>query len=167
MYTLEINIKNDILKDITKKIKALEGHEVKVGMFSESGKHYSDYTYVELFKYLSEGDPSKNLPPRSPLQVVAAMVPLIKSPLQKDLQKYFSMSKGSNISVDNILEDLGRFYREEVREVFGKVGPGIPPKADFTKIRSKSPYTPLIEQGDLAEKVAYRVDNHAVKEINR
>ena len=41
MYVLELDIAKDLMDDVKKKVKALNGNSVKVGMFSESGKHYS------------------------------------------------------------------------------------------------------------------------------
>ena len=167
MFQLEINLKNDIISDVKKKVQKLDNREVKVGMFSEQGKHYSGYTYVELFKYLSEGDFYNNLPPRSPLEVVAALVPLVKSPLQKDLARYLNdLSGKATVDVDSILNNLGKFYRDEVREVFGDSGK-ISEKSAYTKSVSNSPDTPLIETGDLSKKVAYKIDNGNINEVGR
>ena len=166
MYVLELDIAKDLMDDVKKKVKALNGNSVKVGMFSESGKHYSGYTYVQLFKYLSEGDPKRNMPPRSPLQVVTALVPLVKSSLRKDLQNYLESIKNSSVDVESILEALGAFYREEVRDIFGDPSK-LASKAEFTKSISNSPDTPLIEDGTLAKRVAYKVNNKPAKEIGR
>jgi hypothetical protein len=164
---IHLDPKNDILSNIKRRVASLGNREVKVGMFSEQGKHYSGYTYVELFKYLSEGDPSNNMPPRSPLEVVAMLVPLVKSDLKEDLNKYLShLSKTPAISTDEILNNLGSFYREEVREVFGDEWE-LKAKSRYTKERSSSPNTPLIESGSLAKKVSYKVDNGVAVPIER
>lgn len=168
MFTIDINLEEDFLPKIEERIRKLAKKDLEVGMFRSQGVHTdSGFSYVSLFKYLSDGNPAKNLPPRSPLQTTVALVPLRASPLKKDLRKYLSNVKGNPpISTDTIVEDLGTFYRDKVRSVFGDSGL-LAPKAPSTKRRSKSPNTPLIETSELASKIAYKVDNNTPKDVGR
>ena len=165
MFNIKINLEEDMFKEIEKRLTDMKGHSVKIGMFAEQGTHKeSGMSYVKLFKYLSDGDPSIRMPPRSPLHTVAGLVPFKSSPLKKDLARYLSNLKGkAPITVSDMLQNTGAFYRNEVRSVFGS--PLLAAKAISTKIKSKSPNTPLIETGDLASKVAFKVDNQSPDEI--
>lgn len=166
MFTL--TLKEDLMPELEKRVKELIHHKVEIGMFIEQGEHSeSGFDYVALFKYLSDGDPSRNMPPRSPLQVVAALNDLKRSGLKQDVKKYLTNLKTKpSIKVDDIMENVGMYYRGKVRDVFGDQS-RLAPKAESTKAISQSPNTPLIETGELAKKVAYRVDEGDIKEIGR
>jgi len=170
-FTAHLELLENFVPEIEKRINALEGHQVDVGMFASQGQHEgSGFTYVGLFKYMADGDPKRNMPPRSPLHVVANMnKTLRKSGLKGDIQKYLTnirSTKGS-ITKTELLNNLGEHYREEVRNVFGDESKLAPKNAKTTKPRSVSPNTPLVETGELAKKVAYRVDGGSPNEIGR
>ena len=167
-FTIKFKLVEDKLPELEKRLKDLDGHKVGIGMWKEQGVHKpSGFPAVSLFRYLSEGNPAKNLPPRSPLQTVAALVPLSSSPLKPDITKYLSNITGRPpITPLKVMGDLGEFYRDKVRDVFGDAGL-LAPKAASTKSKSKSPNTPLIETKELASKVAYKIDNDIPKEVGR
>jgi len=170
-FTTHLELLENFVPEIERRINALEGHQVDVGMFDSQGQHEgSGFTYVGLFKYMADGDPKRNMPPRSPLHVVAAMNPTLrKSGLKKDIQKYLSNVKTSKgaVTKEQVFNNLGEHYREEVRNVFGEESKLAPKNDKTTKPRSVSPNTPLIESGELAKKVAYRVDGGAPNAIGR
>ena len=58
MYSINLNLEKDLTNSLVKRIQALEGHKVEIGMFASQGQHSSGYSYVGLFKYLSTGDPN-------------------------------------------------------------------------------------------------------------
>lgn len=166
MFKLELV--EDLLPELKRRIRSLEGREVDIGMFAEQGKHEdSGFKYVDLFRHLSEGNPAKNLPPRSPLLVASVLNPPNTSPLRRNLKKLLTNLSGkSPMTPDKVLENTGEFYRKKVRDVFGDESK-LAPKAKRTKERSESPNTPLINTGDLASKVAFKVDNQNPKEIGK
>ena len=110
----------------------------------EQGKHEdSGFDYVALFKYLSDGDPSINMPPRSPLQVAEALNSMSSSGVKKGLKRYLSNIEAKpSVSEEDILETIGKFYRNKTRDVFGDESK-LAPKADYTKELSRSPNTPF------------------------
>ena len=164
----DLKLEEDFLPEVIKRVEELEKHHVEIGMFMEQGKHDdSGFDYVALFKYLRDGDPTINMPPRSPLQVAEALNSMSSSGVKKDLKRYLSNLKAKpSTSEDDILENIGAFYRNKTRDVFGDESK-LAPKSDYTKALSSSPNTPLIETGDLAKRVAYRVDDGDIKEIGR
>lgn len=165
MFIIDIKLTENLLPALEKRIKNLSKRHVSVGMWESQGVHKpSGFNYVDLFKYLSDGNPLKMLPPRSPLQTVVALRPLKVSPLRSDLNKYLSNLEGQPVVGENaVLENLGSYYRKEVRDVFGSSL--LAPKAESTKRASKSKNTPLIETGELAKQVAYKIDNQGPEKI--
>ena len=165
MFALDINLEKDLTKVITQRLQALSGRKVEIGMFAEQGQHHSGHSYAGLFKYLSDGDPSngRGMPARNTLYVTTALKPLSTSPLKRSLALYLKdLSKYK--SSDQVLEDVGVYYRDSVRDVFGD-DTILAPKSDYTKGLSESPDTPLIETGSLAKKVAYKIDKQSPVEV--
>ena len=85
-----LKLKKDHFDELERRIKRLEEKSVKVGMFSKEKYKDTSYSYVSLFSYLSGGDPSNNMAARPVIELTMAFTPLIKSPLKKELTKYFS-----------------------------------------------------------------------------
>ncbi len=152
------------LPELIKRIEMLaKKATVSVGMYGDSGTHPSGFTYVNLFKYLSEGDASEHLAARPVLKIAMSFNPLSESPLRKELVRYLD-----NIDRDKDLKDalivansLGKHYRKEVYEVFGSSA--LPSNTPFTKIIKEhfgfDPNAPLVATGALRSKIAYNLED--------
>lgn len=164
---IDTKVTLDLSKQLEKRLKAIADREVSIGMFKEQGEHYSGFTYVNLLRYHAGGDPRKNLPPRNPLYIAKMLNPVNTSPLKANLRKHLSNLKtGGTGSAEKVLEGVGEFYRDKVRDVFGDEGL-LQPKTPSTQARSNSPGTPMMEEGSLASKVAYKIDDQPPKEVGR
>ena len=157
MIHVEIDLIEDFTQNLFNRLEALEGEFVDVGVLNNRN-HNSGYGNASIFKYLSEGNPARNLPPRNTLRVAFGLNPLSKSPMKKQLGEYLSNIKVKSKDPDRVLEEVGEFYRDRVKAVFGDTAL-IAEKAPFTKALSDSPDTPLIETGDLRDEVAYSVSH--------
>ena len=158
----------DLFEELSKRLEALDGQEVSIGMFEEQGKHKdSGFTYAALLKYHADGNPAKNLPPRSPLHVAVGLNPIEVSPMRRGLNNYLKDLKNPvGIKGKSLLRNVGVFYRRKAREVFGNESL-LRKKSASTRKASISPNTPLVETRNLARKMAYRVNKEVPKPINR
>ena len=161
----DVTLKMDLMKDLEKRLTDLAKSHVSVGMFIEQGEHESGFSYVGLFRYHAHGDESRRLPARAPLWNATQITSLKRSGLPKDLARYLS-SLTVKKTPDKLLNNLGKHYRDTTREVFGNDSI-LAPKANRTQEMSQSPNTPLIETGELAKKISFKVNKGAVQEVGR
>ena len=159
MLTLEIDLVEDLMGEVMKRIEKLDGASVDYGVLNNHQHETSTLGNATLFRYLSHGNPERNLPPRNVLYVTSQFYPLRKSPLKESLRKHLSNLKAISPSSEDTLTDVGKYYRDKAKSVFGDEGKLEPKNEKTTKPYSISPDTPMVEQGDLKKEVGYRINN--------
>ncbi len=161
-----LELKEDHLEELKRRLEMLSKKQVKVGMFNtDAHVRAKTFTNVALFRYLADGDPDKNLPPRDVTALAFQFHPLSRNKeLKKNLEKYFKdIDKNkTEKDVDKIMEDLGKYYRQAVWALFGNTSV-IDPNSKWTvKQKERKGYkgqNPLIETGSLRSHIGYSYNN--------
>lgn len=138
---------------LIKELRNLDAQTVSFGHYESQGLHYSKLTYPALLSVWAVGGPQaitgvgtgvvRN--PRA-----AANVRMREWLRDAELRKAFMRwmgTKPSATTTRKLLNDFGAFLRDNYKEIFGRVGPFMPPD---------STGTPMFEIGDLKNKTAYK-----------
>lgn len=158
-----LKLKKDYFDELEKRLRMLEEKSVKVGVFDNSPRGDGFFTNVSLFTYLSMGDIDRNLVPRPVLEITMTMTPIEKSPMKKELTKYFNninRKKGEG-DVMKLLQAVGGFYRDAVAQNFGNTSI-LADNTEWTQRWKESlGYTgnaPLLMTGELQGSIAFKID---------
>lgn len=138
----------------SKKLTSISGEGVEVGHFQEQGEHYSGYTFVELMYYHHTGsDPRGDQPvqPRPVLNFLRAFLNLSDPKYNRAIRNWFKRPP-SSASHGKLLADIGALISEEEKAIFGN-------SALLTVTDNP---TPLVDTGDLRDKVAYKTSVNKV-----
>ena len=171
---LGMKLKKDYFDELERRLRMLEKGSVRVGVFDNEPREDTDgyWSNVTLFSYLSAGNPSKNLPARPALELAFAFNPLHKSPLKKELTKYFSninRRKGFP-SVKTLLKAVGEFYRNKCVDLIG-MHPPLAANSDYTqKWKASLGYkanAPMLMTGQMMDSIAFKVDGTIFEYGNR
>jgi hypothetical protein len=144
--------KGSQFKKLIQQIHRLNNESVEIGHFKSQGEHESGFTYPELMALHHRGNPETPLPPRPVLAILFFRFRKLKTkaPAIDRAFKAWGKRKSGDSSDKILLNDIGEFFREEEKKIFGSstLAPNaVPPKA-FNN--------PLIDTGDLKSKVAYK-----------
>jgi hypothetical protein len=147
------------LEKLSQQLLSLNNAFVEVGHFSSQGKHASGFTYPELMAIHHAGNPETDLPARPVLDILFFRRRKLTAPVLRRAFKLWKGRKPGNGSDGMLLDDIGKFFREEEQKIFGS--PSLVPNA----VPPKESNNPLVDTGDLKSKVAYRTSkNKQVKE---
>lgn len=135
---------------LIKKFEELGQESLEVGHFEEQGKHSSGMSYPELMQIHEHG---LGVPKRPVFNIAKFKEPPKTSPTVKKFMDNWMQSNRSS-ATKNLLDNIGTHYRDLIKSIFG----------DIKELKSNSPYTiklkgknsPLIESGDLRDKVKYK-----------
>ena len=150
------NGKETKLEKALKNLLKSNGAFVEIGHFSESGFHpEADITFVDLMKYHSAGDPSKNMPSRPVLEILLNSMPRATShaEIKKALKNYKTMGfsrKALKITLQRIGESIG----EDEVDIFGSRR--LRSNSKNTQRMKGGEDTPLVDTQALVEEVAYK-----------
>lgn len=141
-----------------KALKALlksNGEYVEIGHFSESGLHpEAEISYVDLMKYHSAGDPSKNIPSRPVLEILRnSLLSVTKNIAINMALKSFRKSGFDLMACEIALRKIGKIIGEEEVDIFGSnrlIG-----NAKRTQA-TKGENAPLVDTQALVKEVSYR-----------
>lgn len=153
------------LEELERRIKMLAEAQVSYGMFSteihdtRTGVQGS-FTDVALFRYLHNGNVKMNLKDRPVLTLTAMWNPISKSPMKKELKRYFSniKTKKTQKDVDMILHSVGTFYRDKAASLMGdpnKIAPNTESTQAWKSARGYDPSKPFVETGRLQRLISY------------
>ena len=159
-----INLIEDNLDQLEKRIKELEKAEAFVGFSKEQGVHKgSGLDYVDLMKILSIG--TSRIPARPIFHMAQHAYNIKSSPIEKDLNKYFSNIKNNKapISTDKIGENWASDFGEDVLRMFGSTS-HLDENAQSVQDR-KGFNAPLVKEGDLRDNLGYSTDGSPVKKL--
>jgi len=133
------------------------GITVEVGHFEDQGKHYSGYTYPELMAFHNKelGFENAHVPPRPILDITKFRVGNSSSSVFVGMDKVFE-SGLSKRSLKSYMKLIGSRIKDVEKDVFGDSA--LTKNADVTIILKKSE-KPMIDQGDLKNKVEVRLTN--------
>lgn len=157
-----IKLKKDYIKELEKRLRNINGTTLQVGVFDTS-KHYSGFTYVNLFKYLHNGNESKNLPARPVLTIAFTFNP-VSNKIKLALKSYLKdlhVNKNKSHFIKE-LRKVGEFYKSEIYDYFGdpNVLPDNAPYTQYYKERlGFDPNSPLVLTGELRSKITYKIDD--------
>jgi hypothetical protein len=163
MLAMALNLKNDRLDELEKRFKMLQKKRLAFGMFDTS-QHNDDsnFTNVNLFRYVSEGDVKNNMVPRPVLNLTLFTYnPIKSSPMKKELKKYFKdIGKNKNENdVEKVIEKVGEYYSMSVKNIMGDPSK-IPRNTDWTekwKIKQGYPAnSPFIQTSKLKSLVTWK-----------
>lgn len=148
---------------LVKGIKDLNGESVQIGHFGPEKHSDTDLTYAELMAI--HHNPTANglsWPPRPVLDILFAKNLNLDSPAIKKIIKKYNKMDPSDATNRMLLDELGEYFREEEKKIFGSSE--LAPNAPAT-IAQKGSNNPLIETGELREKTAYKTSkDNQVKE---
>ncbi|BAV80938.1 hypothetical protein [Vibrio phage RYC] len=161
---IHASLKTDHFEELKQRLLELQRQRVSVGVFDNS-KHYSGFTYVNLFTYLSRGDRANNLVPRDTLLIAFEFNPFPKQRIRKKLVTYFKgiNSKKGRRQAEVVMKDVGKYYRDKAADVFGK-SPPLAANTPWTETYKENlgfdPTKPLMMTGDLRKKIAFKIENN-------
>jgi len=153
------------LKNLRKRLEALNKAEFSVGYYPENGIHStSGLSYAGLFAIQSFGAPSVKIPPRPILDLEFQLFNPIRTnkKLKKLLTKYLSgiNKKNPPVKLSVLLEDIAGDYVQKVRQGFGDTSK-LKSNSDFTQrmkeIAGVKGNNPLVWTGDLRDNLSYSV----------
>lgn len=152
-----LNLVEDNLDELLKRFKMMKNAQVEIGVFT-AGDHYSNFTYPKLLKYLSDGNPEMNLPPRPVLQVAMTFnytkgLKVNKKYLKKFLSKI--NTKKTEQEFLDYLNHLGSYYSTATKQIFGDTNMLI--KNSKWTVKQKGFDAPLVRKGLLKEAITYRI----------
>lgn len=130
---------------------------VEIGHFEDQGKHYSGYSYPELMAFHNKEDGFENshVPPRPILDITKFRVDNATGEVFTGLDKVFA-SGLSKRSLKSYMKLIGKRIKDIEQDVFGTHE--LPANAEVT-IVLKGSDKPMIDQGDLKNKVEVRLIN--------
>lgn len=166
MINFSLNLLSDNLDQLEKRIKELEKAEAFVGYDDSQGTHEeSGLNYPDLMKILSIGFSPRNLPARPIFTIAKDAYNIKSSPIEKDLNKYFSNIKNNKapISTDKIGENWASDFGEDVLRMFGSTS-HLDDNAQSVQDR-KGFNAPLVKEGDLRDNLGYSTDGSPVKKL--
>jgi len=156
MFSLVINEgKETKTEKILKGLLKNNGESVKIGHFSDSGIHPdSNISFVDLMKYHSAGDPSKNIPSRPVLEIlVTSMLKVTAHKQVANALRRFKVNGFDKKALEIMLKDIGEAIGEEEVNIFGSHR--LAANAQRTK-DIKGSETPLVDTQDLVREVSYK-----------
>ena len=161
---INIKLMEDYTKELESRLKHLSKDTVEVGVFNQNKHEFSsNFTYADLFAYHSQGDPSRNIPPRDVL-LKAFTFSSIKSDktFNKELKKYFSNIDQKKRASDAlvVLKGLGEFYRNNSYDIFGNTALLESNTYSTQKYKEWLGFkgnNPLVMTGALRNKIAYKI----------
>lgn len=162
---INLNLVEDNLDELLKRMKMLKKASVEVGMFNTE-KHkdeyhnQSDFTNVSLFRYLSDGDPENNMAPRPVLDIAFQFNPLKSSTLTKDLKQYFKgiAKNKTQADLDKVMHNLGKYYRGKVVSYMGDptiLAENLDNTVEWKEKRGFTGQAPMVMTGQLRDHVGY------------
>ena len=166
MISFNLTMLEDHFDKLEKRLKDLHKSESFVGYSDSQGIHEeSGLKYTDLMKILSIGNSKNNLVARPIFSMAERNYDLSKSPLKKDLKKYFSeISKTSSpISTEKIHEHWVEDFSTDVLQLFGSTPPLEGNKQ--STIDKKGFDAPLVNEGDLRDNLGYSINNSTIKPV--
>lgn len=145
------------LAKLEKHLQKLQGEFTEVG-YTTQQMHQSEesddvISMADLATILHEGAPKNRIPPRPFLRgtLQSLTAPTRQRFLRKPFMKYLQSVKNKQVSVDQMLLDLGKIIRKEVQSNFGNQNKlGLRRNAPSTE-RIKGKNDPLVDSGDLRD----------------
>lgn len=134
-------------------VRSLQNERVEVGHFEEQGEHYSGFTYAQLMAYHHDSsnlEGENPLPARPILDYVWASNINLSDPKFKQVLRKWGSRPITPQSNEEFLSDIGHILAVKEKEMFGKSPPLI------ANAESKGRNTPLVDTGDLRDKVSHR-----------
>lgn len=162
MLTFALTRTKNFMPNLRKRLQSLHDSEVQIGIF-EGFHEEAQMNTATLLAIHEFGSSKVNLPPRPVLtNTFRIWEPVNKSKFVKNqLKKYFKTisKKDPPISFTTVLNNIGSFYEQKVKNNFGK-GVLIP-NTPFTVARKESMgrtgQNPLISSGELKASITYRI----------
>lgn len=145
--TIRRNKRKSGLNKLRDKLLALQGQSASIGYFKEQGLHpTADMPYASL-AYIHANGHEFGFPTRN---IFATLKPIVGGyPVQtrffRTLFKNYLQIK-SSYTLENLLDDIGRRYRDDGKNIFGN--------SAFLTVTNNP--TPLIDEGYLQDAFAYK-----------
>lgn len=164
MLRTRLKKNKNLLPKLRKQLEKLRNKKVEYGYFQSQGEHYSGLTYPELMNILEFGSISSDrIPPRMVFTYTYKANPVSKNKeVQSHLSEYImsitTRAKDPNPMLRNIASD----YIQKTLSLFGHPSQVNVSNKDSTIRQKQGNNTPLVWTGDLAEKMAYRLDGKVV-----
>lgn len=142
-------------KTLITAVKNLSKSTVKVGFFSEQGKHYSGFSYPALM-YLHEVHGIPTTGGKTYRRAFETAMQLDRKKLLAQTQKNLkAMFKSGQVDPETLLSHFGRETIHSIKEVFGN--PSLLPPNLPSTIKSKGGRnTPLVDKSELVEHLAFK-----------
>lgn len=139
---------------LQKRLKQSHNKSWEVGVFRESGTHSSGWNYVDLARYLHNGDASQGLVPRPFLDVTYAFNGKRYNKLIRDaLSKYLLSEK--EVKLETLITRIASMQCQDVKDTFGQPSKLVSNKP--STIKQKGSDKPLVDRGELRDHIAMKL----------
>lgn len=140
-------------EELSKRFKNGSGHQVKVGILRDSGKHDgSDLTVAHIAAIHEFGAPNANIPERSFMRATMDEKSSEIAALAKKLMRGVVEGKSSETTALGL---LGAFIQSLFR---AKINSGLKPPLKPATISRKGSSKPLIDTGQLINSIDFEVE---------
>ena len=148
---VKVTEKSKKIDDYRKAMKVLDKSKAEVGFFQSQGRHHSGLTYPTLMKIHEYGGGNNPIRPVFRIATRKARISPKRNKYVKSAFNSWVKAAPKRTDPTKILEAIGESLKAQLKPIFG---------SNYLTVTSNP--TPLVDTGDLASKVTFRISTESV-----